>query len=239
MPKPPLRTPPVALPYRWLVLGSFVVLAGLAASFSWQFMGPPAMASAGAPPPDRRASVPVQPLALPSGASSSGGLPAAATPGGSQQFMPLLSIAPTPTPTLVPLPPATATPSGIRASDLGLVWVNSAENLSDNARIQRGVSTGARLDRFPLYWNEIEAQAGQFQWGGQDKALLADEAQGLGALPILLGEPAAYYPTGAPAVTLPRVGGSFLRYGPGAGARGAAAASCHAELFGGRPAGPA
>jgi hypothetical protein len=109
----------------------------------------------------------------------------------------------------------------MRASDFGLVWVNSAESLSDNARIQRGVSTGARLDRFPLYWNEIEAQAGQFQWGGQDKALLADEAQGLAVLPILLGEPAAYYPTGAPVVTLPRVGGSFLRYGPGAGAQGA------------------
>jgi hypothetical protein len=85
----------------------------------------------------------------------------------------------------------------VQATDLALSFVNSAEELRSDERIQRGIQAGAKLDRFPLYWNYIEPVAGQFDWSGQDAALQANEAQGLGTLAILLGTAAPYWPRGA------------------------------------------
>ena len=115
----------------------------------------------------------------------------------------------TPTPTATPL----ATPVDSALSAFGLVFVNSAETLSGDARIQRGVAAGARFDRFPFYWNNIERTSGQFDWSAQDAAVRGDEAHGLDTLAILLGTPGQYYPAPPAApVVLPPIGGSLLRY---------------------------
>jgi hypothetical protein len=148
-----------------------------------------------------------------------------------QQYLPVLrrdftstpttTLTPTPTPTASPTSSPTATrsptpPGWMSASDFGLVFVNSAEDLAGDARVSRGASSGAKLDRFPIYWNRIETNPGQFTWESQDAALAADECHGLGALAILLGEPGFYgsgAATSAPAASLPPVGGSILRQG--------------------------
>ena len=102
----------------------------------------------------------------------------------------------TETATLTVTPTPTATPTrGIGAidpSEFGLVFVNSAENPAHPARIQRGAATGARLDRYPFYWDRIETDYGVFNWASQDTVVSANEANGLGTLAILLGTPGQY-----------------------------------------------
>ncbi|MBA3530701.1 MAG: hypothetical protein H0T73_02110 [Ardenticatenales bacterium] len=94
-------------------------------------------------------------------------------------------------------------PLPIDPTDFGLVFVNSAEEARGTARIQRAVSAGARMDRFPLYWNNIEIQRGRFEWSRHDAAIRANEAQGLETLALLLSTSAYYYPSTHPA---PNVG---------------------------------
>lgn len=99
---------------------------------------------------------------------------------------------PTATPTASPTPTPTLQPDSISHSEFGLVFVNSAETPSGSGRIQRGADTGARLDRFPFYWDRIETGYGQFDWSSQDAAVIANESRGLGTLAILLGTPGHY-----------------------------------------------
>lgn len=114
-----------------------------------------------------------------------------------------------------PLPqPVTA---GLSASEFGLAFINSAESQSSPQRIQRGASTGAQMDRFPLYWDRIETGYGQFDWSAQDAALQANAAQGLDTLAILLGTPGHYWNGVRAAGEVPSltIGGSFTRQQPG------------------------
>lgn len=103
----------------------------------------------------------------------------------------------------------------ISPTEFGLAFVNSAETPRRSERIQRGVTAGARLDRFPLYWHYIETAPGQFNWSNQDKAIRDDEAHGLGVLAILLGVPSFYFPYQTASAEnqppMPPVGGSILR----------------------------
>ncbi len=108
----------------------------------------------------------------------------------------------------------------IAPTELGLVWVNSAEDVRDAARIQRGTDAGAKLDRLVLYWSNVEGSPGQFNWSNQDRALRDNEARGLGTLAVLLGVP--WHAMSGPIEagkesTLPPVGGGPLRF-EGAGA---------------------
>ncbi len=111
-------------------------------------------------------------------------------------------------------PSELSNPFPISNGQFGLAFVNSAESPRSGSRIARGVSTGAQLDRFPLYWNFIEPSDNQWNWNGQDAALAANEAQGLGTLAILLGTSPAHYPTDiamSNVVPMPRVGGGPVR----------------------------
>ncbi len=92
-------------------------------------------------------------------------------------------------------------------SEFGLGFVNSAETNSGDGRIQRGVDTGVRMDRFPIYWEQIERRIGEFTWTGQDAAIRANEAKNLNTLAILLGTPRQYRLGGRSASTF--LGGSF------------------------------
>lgn len=92
----------------------------------------------------------------------------------------------------------------------GLSFINAAETASSPERIQRGIATGAGMDRFPLYWDRIETGYGLFDWSAQDRALGDNHAAGLDTLAILLGTPGHYYPRGRAYVPAPRLGGSFV-----------------------------
>lgn len=142
---------------------------------------------------------------------------AAASPLGLQQ-----SIAPTATPVPSPsvTPTVTPVPMDLLPTEFGLNFVNSAENPSSNERILRGIAAGAQMDRFPLYWDHIEVGYGQFDWQAQDRALRANEAQGLDTLAILLGTPGHYRTSSrqtnpSPPHFVPDdpppIGGSFVR----------------------------
>ena len=106
---------------------------------------------------------------------------------------------------------------------MGLVFVNSAEDLRSPQRIQRGIDAGAELDRFPLYWHLAEPQPGVFDWSQVDAAIQANLAQGLNTLPIFLGTPPHYFPEPVSVdqvVPMPPVGGGPTREGlqkPGSG----------------------
>ena len=143
---------------------------------------------------------------------------------------PTVSPTATQTPTVTPVRPTpTSTPTRgvgvIDPSEFGLVFVNSAENPSRSGRIQRGADTGARLDRFPFYWDRIETGYGQFDWTSQDAAVAANESHGLGTLAILLGTPGFYRGGGRSGddgnewTPLP-IGGSFVRMGDQVQAQG-------------------
>lgn len=95
----------------------------------------------------------------------------------------------------------------LSASDFGLGFVNSAETNSGTDRIQRGVDAGVRMDRFPVYWEQVEKRIGEFTWTGQDAAIRANEGKGLNTLAILLGTPRQYRLGGRSIST--SLGGSF------------------------------
>ena len=98
-------------------------------------------------------------------------------------------------------------------SDFGLAFVNSAETHSGTQRIQRGVDTGVRMDRFPVYWEQVEKRYGEFTWTSQDTAIRANESLGMNTLAILLGTPRQYRTGGRALATT--LGGSFVQLPPG------------------------
>ncbi|MDQ4077950.1 MAG: hypothetical protein M3220_17100 [Chloroflexota bacterium] len=94
-------------------------------------------------------------------------------------------------------------PPSLSETEFGLAFINSAEVPRSDARIQRGIDAGARMDRFPLYWNSVEAQPNLFYWDNFDRVLRANEAVGLDTLVVLLGTSAHYYPSAPPASAPP------------------------------------
>ena len=114
------------------------------------------------------------------------------------------------------------------ASEFGLGFVNSAETNSGDGRIQRGVDTGVRMDRFPVYWEQVEKRIGEFTWTGQDAAILANEGKNLNTLAILLGTPRQYrLGSRSTAISL---GGSFTELPENFAPR---SADCHPQEAGG------
>lgn len=143
---------------------------------------------------------------------------------------PTATVTPTPSPTNRPTATPTRAVGSIDTTEFGLVFVNSAENPAGTGRIQRGAATGARLDRFPFYWDRIETGYGVFDWSRQDAVVAANKANGLGTLAILLGTP-GHYRGGMRSASeeeesdeewqpLP-IGGSFVRMGEAVQAQGA------------------
>lgn len=79
----------------------------------------------------------------------------------------------------------------------GVVFMSSAEDHADEQQYANAISTGASINRWPIYWPIVESVSGQFNWQTQDAAVRADLARGLRINAILLGTP-AYYQTGTP-----------------------------------------
>ncbi len=88
-------------------------------------------------------------------------------------------------------PPAPVRVSGeaVRASNLGVNFISSAQHSIDNNRIRAGLSTGAGWDRFAIYWNEIETEPGEWDWKIYDETVQFDVVNDLNTNAILLGTP--------------------------------------------------
>ena len=79
----------------------------------------------------------------------------------------------------------------------GVVFMSSAEAAADAQQYQNALSTGATINRWPIYWPIVEWSQNTFSWSTQDATVLADLARGLQVNAILLGTP-SYYQTGVP-----------------------------------------
>ncbi len=103
----------------------------------------------------------------------------------------------------LPLPPPVA-PS------LGLAFVSSAKYGGNETRYQRALAINGRLNRWPMYWNEIETQAVAqpriYDWSKQDTNIAADINHGLTVLPILLFTPNGLDSGGSRLAPIPQVG---------------------------------
>lgn len=74
----------------------------------------------------------------------------------------------------------------------GVNFVNSVDHPADAQQLANGRLTGAEWNRWPLYWNRIEQQPGQFNWGDHDAIVQADVVNGWRTNAILLGTPPFY-----------------------------------------------
>lgn len=94
----------------------------------------------------------------------------------------------------------------------GLAFISAPDHLADETRYQGALATGARWDRWPLYWHWVEAggYVGPHEGGAHDYDTLItqDLARGFTPLVILLGTPTRYVqpsPSGGEGHTLPPI----------------------------------
>lgn len=80
--------------------------------------------------------------------------------------------------------------SFVRASRLGITFINSVDTSRAEERYQHALALGAGWNRWPLYWDRVETEAGQFSWRDYDELVAADLEHGLRTNAILLGAPA-------------------------------------------------
>ena len=95
------------------------------------------------------------------------------------------------------------------APPLGLAFVSSAKSGGNETRYQRALAINGRLNRWPMYWNEIETQAGHSRAssiGGADNNIVADINHGLTVLPILMLTPSGLDTGGSRLAPVPQVG---------------------------------
>jgi hypothetical protein len=100
-------------------------------------------------------------------------------------------------------------------SELGLAFVSSAEAPANETRYQRAQAIGSHLNRWPMYWPQIEknpvGQPRVFDWSAQDANITADLNRGLTVLPILMLTPIGLDTGGSLLVQPPKVGDGLRR----------------------------
>jgi hypothetical protein len=80
----------------------------------------------------------------------------------------------------------------IRSPRLGITNISYPEAPISEERYDRALSLGAGWNRWPLYWDRVETEPGQFDWSQYDRLVRDDEAHGLEINAILLGSPAFF-----------------------------------------------
>ena len=102
-----------------------------------------------------------------------------------------------------PLPPPVTPPAG-------LAFVSSASYGHTELRYQRALAIEGRLNRWPMYWHEIESQATSqpriYNWTAADSNIVADLDHGLTVLPILMFTPRGLETGACNLAAVPRVG---------------------------------
>jgi len=130
--------------------------------------------------------------------------------------------------------PPTPPPGNAPATRFGLDFVSSAEDPAAEARYGHAAALKATINRWPMYWPNIEKdpvnQPRVFDWSAQDANVVADINHGLDIDAILMLTPpqfaGAQFVPGSDATSLPRVGeGWRILQDEGFGS-GAASATC-------------
>lgn len=88
--------------------------------------------------------------------------------------------------------PASENPSDddyIRAERLGIAHISSASPHTEDERYQRALLLGAGWNRWPLYWNWVEPEPGEWDWDAYDEQVIRDLRHGLNINAIFLGRP--------------------------------------------------
>jgi hypothetical protein len=103
--------------------------------------------------------------------------------------------------------------SSLIVPPMGLVFVSSAKYGGNETRYQRALAIDGRLNRWPLYWHEIETHAitqpRVYDWVAADHNIVADLNHGLTVLPILMFTPAGLDTGGSRLAPVPQVGDSL------------------------------
>lgn len=103
-----------------------------------------------------------------------------------------------------------AAPAPTTTLEMGLAFVSSAKYGNSETRYQRALDIDGQLNRWPMYWNEIETQATThprvYDWSKSDSNIAADINYGLTVLPILMFTPAGLDTGGSRLVPIPQVG---------------------------------
>src|SRR5437870_5570425 len=86
--------------------------------------------------------------------------------------------------------PSIAQAAGPLDDRFGLIWINPPGKVASEVRLGQATALGAKWDRFPLYWNEIQPTPnGPFDFSKVDPIVNADVARGIKVQGILLGAP--------------------------------------------------
>ncbi len=80
----------------------------------------------------------------------------------------------------------------LRSARLGINHISGVEEVTTADRYQKALELGAGWNRWPIYWDRVEAKTGVFDWSAYDRLVTDDLAQGLSINAILLGRPAFY-----------------------------------------------
>jgi hypothetical protein len=90
-------------------------------------------------------------------------------------------------------PTSTFNPAAyVRSSRLGITHISYPEAPVSDDRYDKALSLGTGWNRWPLYWDRVEPEPGQFDWSQYDRLIRDDEAHGLKINAILLGTPAFF-----------------------------------------------
>jgi hypothetical protein len=96
------------------------------------------------------------------------------------------------------------------APSMGLAFISSAKYGGSETRYQRALAINGKLNRWPMYWNEIETQAVSqprvYNWTAADNNIAADINHGLTVLPILMFTPNGLDTGGSRLAPIPQVG---------------------------------
>lgn len=77
----------------------------------------------------------------------------------------------------------------IRSDRLGITFISSVDNHNSAERYRNALILGAGWNRWPLYWDRVEIEAGEYDWAAYDELVIQDIQQGLKINAILLGIP--------------------------------------------------
>ena len=101
-------------------------------------------------------------------------------------------------------------PPALVTTTFGLAFVSSAEDPAVEIRYQHALTLNAALNRWPMYWPNIEkdpiGQPRVFDWSQQDANVIADIDHGLTVVPILMLTPIGLDTAGNAALPMPQVG---------------------------------
>jgi hypothetical protein len=100
----------------------------------------------------------------------------------------VVGVAQAPLPTVSPPDALAPADSYLRSERLGITFISSVDERSSQ-RYRHGLQLGAGWNRWPLYWDRVEAADGAYHWAAYDDLLADDLAHGLHVNAILLGRP--------------------------------------------------